>query len=93
MLVRLSREPKLPSPQTEVSRAHFVVHHRDYRRNWKSRDDDLCALLRRHGLPGWARRWPRRPVPLEPAQISAEQLVIAEVLAMTLAWRRAGGLR
>jgi len=40
-----------------------------------------------------ARRWPRRPVPLDPAQIFAEQLVVADVLAMTLAWRRAGGLR
>jgi hypothetical protein len=40
-----------------------------------------------------ARRWPRRPVPPDPAQIFAEQLVTADMLAMTLPWRRAGGLR
>lgn len=40
-----------------------------------------------------AGRLPRRPVPLDPAQIFAEHLSIADVLEMTLAWRRAGGLR
>ncbi len=42
------------------------------------------ALLRRYGLPAWGATLAAAPVLFDPSQLLAEQLVMADVLAMTL---------
>lgn len=44
----------------------------------------VYVLLRRHSLPGWGATLAAAPVLLDPSQLLAEQLVLADVLAMTL---------
>ncbi len=44
----------------------------------------IYSLLRRYGLPGWGATLAAAPVLFDPAQLMLEQLVMADVLAMTL---------
>lgn len=44
----------------------------------------LYVLLRRYGLPGWGAALATVPVLFDPAQLVLEQMVMADVLAMTL---------